>query len=41
MIYSKYLGMEATALAYSPDGAYLAVGLINGVVLILDAKLDR
>jgi len=31
----------ATALCYSPDGAYLTVGLVSGVLLVLDGKLDR
>ena len=40
-IYSKYLGTMATALCYSPDGCYLAVGLVSGVFLVLDGKLGR
>jgi len=35
------LGTMATALCYSPDGAYLTVGLVSGVLLVLDGKLDR
>jgi hypothetical protein len=35
------LGAQATSLAFSPDGAYLAVGLLNGVMLVLEAKIGR
>ncbi len=28
-------------MAFSPDGSFLAVGLINGVFLILDAKVEK
>ena len=38
---SKYLGAQATSLAFSPDGAYLCVGLINGVLLVLEAKIEK
>lgn len=41
IIVSKYLGAQATSLAFSPDGAYLIVGLINGVMLVLEAKIGR
>lgn len=38
---NKYLGAQATSLAYSPDGAYLLIGLLNGVLLVLDAKIEK
>lgn len=41
LLYSKHMGSQITAIAYSPDGAYLAVGFISGVLFVLDAKLDR
>ena len=28
-------------MAFSPDGAYLCVGLINGVLLVLEAKIEK
>jgi hypothetical protein len=31
----------ATCLTFSPDGNFLAVGLINGVFLLLDSKIER
>lgn len=39
IIVSKYLGVQATSVAYSPEGSFLVVGLINGIFLILDAKI--
>ena len=41
MILNKSLGTQATALAFSPDGALLVVGLINGVMLVLDSKIEK
>lgn len=41
IIVSKNLGTQATCLAFSPDGTYLAVGLINGVFLLLESKVDK
>lgn len=41
IIVSKYLGAQATSLGFSPDGSYLIVGLLNGVLLVLDAKIGR
>ena len=38
---SKNLGTQASCLSFSPDGSFLAVGLINGVFLILDSKLEK
>lgn len=38
---SKYLGTQATCIAFSPDGSYLVVGLINGVMLVLEAKVEK
>jgi hypothetical protein len=35
------MGSKITALAYSPDGSYLSLGFQSGVLLVLDAKLDR
>jgi WD40 repeat protein len=31
----------ANCLAFSPDGNFLAVGLINGVFLLLDSKIEK
>lgn len=36
---SKYIGTQATAVAYSPDGSFLVIGLVNGIVTVLDAKV--
>jgi WD40 repeat protein len=41
IIVSKYLGAQAVSLAFSPDGAYLIVGLMNGVLLVLEAKIQK
>jgi WD40 repeat protein len=41
MIVSKYIGTQATAVAYSPDGSFLIVGLVNGIMLVLDAKIVK
>jgi WD40 repeat protein len=41
LILSKNLGTQATSLAFSPDGSFLCVGLINGVFLVLESKLDH
>ena len=38
---SKNLGTQATSLSFSPDGTYLAVGLVNGVFLLLESKLEK
>ena len=40
-IISKNLGTQATCLDFSPDGRYLAVGLVNGVFLILESYIER
>lgn len=40
-IVSKNLGTQATCLDFSPDGKYLAVGLVNGVFLMLEASIER
>jgi hypothetical protein len=40
-VVSKNLGTQASCLSFSPDGSFLAVGLINGVFLILDSKLEK
>ena len=41
IIISKNLGTQASCLSFSPDGSYLAVGLVNGVFLLLDSKVDK
>ena len=41
IIVSKYLGTQATSIQFSPDGSYLIVGLINGVMLVLEAKVEK
>lgn len=41
IIVAKNLGTQATCLNYSPDGSFLAVGLVNGVFLILDSKIEK
>lgn len=38
---SKYIGTQATAVAYSPDGSFLVIGLVNGIVTVLDAKVQK
>ena len=38
---AKNLGTQATCLAFSPDGSYLAVGLVNGVFLLLESKIEK
>lgn len=38
---SKNLGTQATCLDFSPDGRYLAIGLVNGVFLVLECKIER
>lgn len=40
-IVSKNLGTQATCLDFSPDGRYLAVGLVNGVFLLLESDIRR
>ena len=40
-IKQKNLGCQATCLDFSPDGKYLAVGLVNGVFLLLDSKIEQ
>jgi WD40 repeat protein len=41
IVVSKNLGTQATCLSFSPDGSFLAVGLINGVFLLLDSKIEK
>lgn len=41
MIFNKSLGNQATALCFSPDGSYLVIGLVNGVMLVLSSKIDQ
>ena len=38
---SKNLGTQATCLDFSPDGRFLAVGLVNGVFLLLESHIER
>lgn len=38
---SKNLGTRATCLDFSPDGKFLAVGLVNGVFLLLESQIER
>ena len=40
-IISKNIGFQATSLDFSSDGKYLAIGLSNGVFLILDSKIKK
>lgn len=35
------LGAKATAIAYHPDGDFLAVGMANGILLLLEAKTKK
>ncbi len=37
----RELPFRPTAIKFSPDGNLLVVGFINGMVWILDAKIDR
>lgn len=41
MIVNRFLGAQATALAFSPDGSYLIIGLLNGVMLVLETKIGK
>jgi len=38
---SKNLGTQATCLDFSPDGKFLAIGLQNGVFLLLESTIER
>lgn len=38
---SKSLGSQATSLCFSPDGSFLAVGLVNGIFLLLESKIEK
>ena len=38
---TKNIGTQATCLDFSPDGKLCAVGLINGVFLILDSWTEK
>jgi WD40 repeat protein len=41
IIVSKNLGTQASCLSFSPDGSFLSVGLVNGVFLLLDCKIEK
>lgn len=41
IIVSKNLGTQASCLSFSPDGSFLVVGLVNGVFLLLDSKIEK
>lgn len=41
MIISKNLGTQATAIAFSPEGSFLVIGLVNGVMLVIDSKIQK
>ena len=41
LILSKGLGTQASALAFSPDSSFLVVGLVNGVMLVLESKIEK
>jgi hypothetical protein len=38
---TRNLGAKATAIAYHPDGDFLAVGMANGILLLLEAKTKK
>ena len=38
---TKNLGTQATSLSFSPDGHFLAVGLVNGVFLLLESHIEK
>ena len=38
---TKNLGTQATCLDFSPDGKFLAVGLVNGVFLLMESEIER
>jgi len=40
-IVTKNLGTQATCLDFSPDGKFLAIGLVNGVFLLLESHIER
>ena len=41
LILSKSLGTQASALAFSGDGSFLVIGLVNGVMLVLESKIEQ
>lgn len=41
LILSKSLGTQASSLAFSPDSSFLIVGLVNGVMLVLESKIEK
>lgn len=41
LIWKKHLGKKATAIAYSPNGDFLVLGMADGHIIVMDAKLDK
>lgn len=41
LILSKSLGTQASCLTFSPDSSFLVVGLVNGVMLVLESKIEK
>ena len=39
VVFNSFIG--ATSVAFHPDGDFLAIGLNNGVLLILDSKMKK
>jgi len=41
LIDQKNLGSQASCLSFSPDGNFLAIGLVNGTLLLLDSQIQK
>lgn len=41
LLWLEYIGREASAISFSPDGMLLAVGTTNGALLILLSKVEK
>lgn len=41
LLWLEYIGREASAISFSPDGMLLAVGTTNGAILILLSKVEK